>query len=190
MGIPIHRRRESDPGVPCDECELSTWGPDRTPKFCRAVFHGIIPTGPNPPPPNDFPFTLEQVPAAPCNYEAWPTFGGYDWHIRFWSTISLLELAQTNSGEHGYFWGYYSPCLAGPFPNDFPVGQNYAGGGSGYILDLPVNYVLLLALDYNLQPMPDALYDDQPASDPDQRCIRLTSRSSPGSVLVLFSPPS
>jgi hypothetical protein len=185
MGTPLHPRPGDEPGEPCIYCEAMVWGEAHTPKTCRIVFHNIIPTGSNPAPPNNLPITSEQVTGAPCNYEGWITFGGYNWQARYYSVTGLVTLTRINGVTDGYFWGYFTPCMAGPFPNDFPIGEGYAGGGSAFVLDLPLDYVLTTAFDEALGTDTRLLYDDKPAADPDNRCLRFTGRDSPGCCWIL-----
>jgi len=182
MGTPIHPRDPDNLGETCTECEALVWGVGKTPKLIRIVFRHIIPTGSNPSPPNNLPITCEQVPAAPCNYDGWITFGGYDFKATYLSVTGLVTLSRINGGVFGYFWGYYTPCMAGPFPNDFPVGQGYAGGGSAYVLDLPLDYVLGLSDSLGFSALDRPLYDVTDTADPDIKSIRIASAPIPGSV--------
>jgi hypothetical protein len=188
MGTPVHPRDPDNVGEPCDFCEGLAWGVGKTPKLVRVIFHGIIAEEGWPDPPNDKPFYCEQGISPFCGWSTWLTFGGFDWRIFYDARTSEIELEMITGGNYLYFWGFGPQCMAGPHPNSIEPGTAYGYDGSGYVLDLPLDYIELLAVDYNLQPDARGLYDSDPTADPDIQLVRLTGRDCPGSCLIHFRP--
>ena len=186
MGTPLHPRDPDNVGDTCPSCDPDPWGDGMSPKLIRIVFHNVQPEAGYPEPPNDLPMTAEQSPVDPCRYDAWITFGGQNWIATYYAGAAQFELAWIFPPNLYYFSGYCTPCMAGPAPNDFVLGSAYGYGGSAFALDLPLDYVLTLALDYALGTDDELLYEDDPATDPDQRCIRFVGRTSPGCCWILL----
>ena len=189
MGLGIHPRRDEESEFPCATCEGLYWGEDHTPKFVRVVFHHVQACPGNPAPPNDLPFTCEQDPDNPCEYNSYFSFGGHDWWAWIHTAAAGVHLYHVVNGGHLYFAGVQPPCLAGSFINTAECTSSYGTGGTAFILDLPVDYVLTLALDYNLQPDRQALYDAFDSATPGDKIVRLTGRECSGSCLIRFTPP-
>lgn len=189
MGHEIHPRDGEISDDPCVACENLVWGEGHTPKTVRVVFHAVQNCPGSPAPPNDLPFTCEQDPDHPCEYNAYFSFGGNDWWAWLILVTGQIYLYRIINGGHLYFSGSTQPCLAGPAINTADCVASYGHSGSAFVLDLPVDYVLTLALDYNLQPDARVLYDAFDSATPGAKIVRLTGRDCSGSCLIKFTPP-
>lgn len=188
MGTRVHPVDPDNQGEPCDFCEGLAWGVGKTPLLVRVIFHGVVAEPGMPDPPNDKPFYCEQGISPFCGWSTWLTFGGYDWQIWYDARTSEIQLEMVTGGNFLYFTGTGPQCMAGPHVNSIPPGTAYGYGGSAYVLDLPLDYIELLADTYNIQPDARGLYDSDPTADPDVQLVRLTGRNCPGSCLIHFRP--
>jgi hypothetical protein len=188
MGTPTHPVDPDNQGEPCDFCEALAWGVGKTPLLVRVIFHGVVAEAGMPDPPNDKPFYCEQGISPFCGWSTWLTFGGFNWTIFYDARTSEIQLEMVTGGNFLYFTGTGPQCMAGPHPNAIIPGTAYGYGGSAYVLDLPLDYIELLAVTYNLQPDARGLYDSDPTADPDVQLVRLTGRNCPGSCLIHFRP--
>lgn len=184
MGTPI----PPPPDVPnpdeCVACTPDGFPPGETPYEVTIVFHDVANYGGAPPFPNETPFTIPQFPGTPCLFFATVFDGLTYWDIQLNTATSDLQCGIHDFAGALAFVGTADPCSAGPFVNTASHPPAYYDGGTAYVTDLPIAYVILLARTYNLQPDVRALYDDRPSATPGHRCVRLTGRTSPGSVLI------
>lgn len=189
MGTLVHRRRP-ELGVRCPTCDPDPWGEGRTPYLVRAVFHKIYAPPGWPPAPNDLPFYCEQLPDYPCIYESRPLFGEHEWIIRVHCDEGYLNLFCDLWGLlRAYFTGETEPCMGGPMANTQPENPDYPHGGTGYILDLPIEYITFLAEDCAFGTDPDTLYEIHPCADPDHVTVRFAAPPFPGSCLIKYEKP-
>jgi hypothetical protein len=184
MGIPIHPPDIGDPGPDCPDCTPSPWPSGATPRIIRAVVHGLADYPGHPPQPNGIPVHLVNSDLVPCFWEATLYFGAGTYHYFYDATISLLEIDRLFLLDRVIFLGTLLKCKPGPFLNTALDPDFLPVGGTGNVLDLPLDYITTLADTYNLQPDPRALYDDIQSATPNHRCVRLTGRTYPGSVLI------
>jgi hypothetical protein len=142
----------------------------------------VIP--PNPDPPLDFPIQIAQDPAYTCRWTGEIQYNGVVWSLNYYADLSVVSLYTITVPTGQYFWSLGAPCSPGPFLNQTISPPDPGSGGTAYVLGLPIWYVLLLAKTYNLQPDRFALYDVVDSATPDHKCVRLTGRTYPGSVLI------
>jgi hypothetical protein len=138
-----------------------------------------------PDPPNNVPIHLSNDPIQPCLWSSQLFYGTGNFLVGYNAAMSELYLSLGPPWNWHYFIGHEDPCDIGPFTNEATWPDHAPIGGTGVILDMPLSIIILLTDTYNLQPDQDALYDIVDSAIPDHVCVRLTGRTSPGSVLVL-----
>jgi hypothetical protein len=184
MGIPIPPPLPPSPGADCPACTPTPFPVGATPAFVHAVFHNITALPGYPNPPNDIPIEIPQQPANPCLWNGDFDYDGVIWTIAYRADLGYLWLHNDEPDHNDYFTDTIDPCTPGPFTNELIAPPAGGSGGTAYVLDLPLDYVMLLADDYNLLPDPRGLYDEFDSATPDHKCVRLTGRTYPGSVLI------
>lgn len=186
MGIPIHPHPPGPPGPDCTDCTPSPWPPGATPRIIRAVFHGLGDYPGHPPQPNGIPVHLVNSDLSPCYWSATLYFGPGTYYIWYDSRTSLLEMDRIFLLDRVIFLGTLPPCQVGPFLNTALQPDFTPVGGNAHVLDMPLSIIVALTDTYNIQPDVDGLYDISDSVIPDHKCVRLTGRTYPGSVLILF----
>lgn len=184
MGIPLPDPHPPTPGPDCPVCTPNPFPSGTTPTVIRAVFGGMTTYAGWPPPPNGVPIHLSNDSLSPCLWEAELFYGGAIYDILYDAPISVVIISQTSPAAWQVFNGVLLPCDRGPFINTCIWPDSSPVGGSCQILDLPLDYIMLLAHDYNLLPDPRGLYDVVDSVAVDHKCVRLTGRTYPGSVLI------
>jgi hypothetical protein len=184
MGTPIPEPPEVPNPDECVACTPAGFPTGYTPYQVTVVFHNVANYGGAPQFPNDKPFTLPQVVGLPCLYFATVFDGITNWDITLNTSTSDLSCGIHDLVGPLAFIGVADPCSPGPFANTAAHPPAYYDGGTAYITDLPLAPIVLLAQTYNLLPDARGLYDIRDSATPDHKCVRLTGRTYPGSVLI------
>jgi len=137
------------------------------------------------PQPNDIPVHAVNSPADPCFWEGTLYFGASEYLFMYLAWTSEIQILRVTPDYYTIFQSTLDPCELGPFTNLSVDPDGNPIGGDAHALDFPLSIIILLTETYNLQPDQEALYDVIDSSIPDHKCVRLTGRTSPGSVLVL-----
>lgn len=185
MGTRVHPRDPPVPGPDCPTCIPYPWPPDCTPTVIRLVFHGMNVNPDYTPPPNDMPIHLSNSEDHPCRYycELYYDDGIFD--IWYDADTAVITIERTSPDWVQYFYGWLEPCELGPFINTVYYPDSMPVGGNAHVLDMPLSIIVALTDTYNIQPDPEALYDISDSDIPDHKCVRLTGRTWPGSILIL-----
>lgn len=184
MGTPVHPRVPPIPGPDCPTCVPYPWPEGCTPTVIRLVFHAMTSHPDYTPPPNDMPIHLSNSELAPCKYYCELYFLDGIFDITYDADIALVTVERKSPTLLWYFYGWLDPCELGPFINTVSWPDDTPIGGNAHVLDMPLSIIVLLTETYNLQPDQDALYDVIDSAIPDHKCVRLTGRTYPGSVLI------
>lgn len=184
MGDPIIPIPPVPPGGDCPACTPDPWPAGTTPSELRIVFHALSPCAGHPEPPNDIPIHCSQNPFVPCYFSGFITFSGVIWLAEINLSISSVYLTIVDPYVSTAFASVGTPCSPGPYANSTLCPLDAAQGGYANILGIVPGVVTLLADTYNIQPDPASLYDIVESATPDHVCVRLTGRTSPGSVLI------
>lgn len=184
MGTPIPPIPPVPPGSDCLYCTPGTFATGCTPSKMRVVFHKLKVCPGYPTPPNDVPIQIDQDPISPCRFFGYFPHDGYVWLAEVDLSTGILYLVVGDPYNAYAFFGNYYTCSPGPWPNIASCALDAAEEGTASLLDFVPPYIPLLATGYNLQPDARVLTDDQPSATPNHRCVRLTGRTYPGSVLI------
>jgi hypothetical protein len=151
----------------------------------RVVFRGLANYDDWPEPPNGVPIHISNDSINPCYYAAELYWGVSTFWVEYDAASAVVILTRTDPNYYTLFDGVLAPCSIGPFANACWYPDSSPIGGTAVLLDFPLSIIVLLTETYNLQPDDEALYDVIDSATPDHKCVRLTGRTSPGSVLVL-----
>jgi hypothetical protein len=184
MGSPIIPTPDPPGTHDCPTCTPFPFPVGATPRLCHIVFHNVAACPGYADPPNDIPIGLIQDPVFPCIFNATIFYSGHWWFVELYINLATVYLRIFEPGVPPSFMGALAPCLPGPYNNTLTCALSAGENGTAYIIDLPNSLITTLALDYNLQPDTLALYDIVDSAIPDHKCVRLTGRTSPGSVLI------
>jgi len=185
MGIRVHPIVPPDPGPDCPTCSPDPWLSGATPCVIRAVFRGMANYDAWPEPPNGLPIYMSNSSWNPCIYSSELFHGVSRYEIVYDASGSVIILTRLSPNYWTLFDAWMPPCSIAGFANVCSYPDSSLIGGSAVLLDFPLSIIVLLTDTYNIQPDHEALYDVIDSAIPDHKCVRLTGRTSPGSVLVL-----
>jgi len=184
MGIRVHPIWPPVPGPDCPVCSPLPWPEGATPTTIRVIFRGLKTCDALPDPPNGLPIALVNSETYPCWWSSELFYGAETYTVAYNAAGAELYMYINGFPPIHIFDAFCDPCSIGPFTNIALCPDHSEIGGTGVILDMPLSIIVLLTETYNIQPDQDALYDIVDSATPDYLCVRLTGRTSPGSVLV------
>jgi len=184
MGIPVHPPHFTSPGPDCYGCSPDPWPSGATPRVIRAVFRGLKICDCNPDPPNGVPIHLSNSESYPCRWSSQLFYHALTYTIIYNANGAELSMNIDGLPPFHIFDAFLDPCSIGPFINISLCPDYSPIGGTGTLLDFPLSIIVLLTDTYNLQPDRFGLYDVVDSATPDHKCVRLTGRTYPGSVLI------
>lgn len=185
MGIRVHPRWPPVPGPDCPLCSPEPWPSGATPNTVRVVFRGLANYLDWPEPPNGLPIHISNDSINPCYFYAELFYGVSRYDVEYDAAKAVVILTRTDPNPYTLFDGTLGGCSIGPFDNVCWYPGYIPIGGTAVLLDFPLSIIVLLTETYNLQPDQNALYDLIDSAIPNHKCVRLTGRTYPGSVLVL-----